>query len=325
MVKKIETFWKGLSNDRTKISALPPEQYGERFINFISDTTVSHEEAEREAQKKQGHAEGSATAVAPPTSQEKDRINGGASSSLRPSTMNVPPEPSWQPPPPPLTKAPRGSPSLLSGQKSSEIEAPMETAEHEARKTEIRGASENDIPDPVLKTTVTDAPAGSSAAAKHAFSHGNSFIAERHESMIGNQPILPVVEETTEVGSTAGRSASRTTGTSRTESDGRPLTPAKDGEEYSAGFGNPLLGYHGNLSGGGPPTPPMTAGGSGSYVKPESADSGYGVTGDAALTIVDGAGSQKSAKSRMKSQISRENLDKALPPLPKDYSMKGGA
>ncbi|KAK5995508.1 Phosphatidylinositol 4-phosphate 5-kinase its3 [Cladobotryum mycophilum] len=51
MIKKIEHFWKGLSSDRSKISALPPDQYGVRFYSFIQDITKSAEEARREAQR----------------------------------------------------------------------------------------------------------------------------------------------------------------------------------------------------------------------------------------------------------------------------------
>ncbi|KAK4869794.1 hypothetical protein LT330_005518 [Penicillium expansum] len=45
--KKLENFFKGLSHDRTQISPIPPETYGERFINFIKGITMSREEAER--------------------------------------------------------------------------------------------------------------------------------------------------------------------------------------------------------------------------------------------------------------------------------------
>ncbi|KAL7799264.1 hypothetical protein V8C37DRAFT_155050 [Trichoderma ceciliae] len=48
MIKKIEHFWKGLSNDKSKISALPPDQYGDRFYHFIQGITMSAEEAKRE-------------------------------------------------------------------------------------------------------------------------------------------------------------------------------------------------------------------------------------------------------------------------------------
>ncbi|KAL5000826.1 hypothetical protein BDV10DRAFT_29123 [Aspergillus recurvatus] len=46
-VKRIEHFIKGLTHDRTQISPIPPEGYGDRFINFIRRITMSKEEAER--------------------------------------------------------------------------------------------------------------------------------------------------------------------------------------------------------------------------------------------------------------------------------------
>ncbi|KAJ5692152.1 hypothetical protein N7462_001575 [Penicillium macrosclerotiorum] len=52
MVKKIENFFKGLSNDRTQISPIPPESYGDRFINFVKGITMSKEEAERRRESK---------------------------------------------------------------------------------------------------------------------------------------------------------------------------------------------------------------------------------------------------------------------------------
>ncbi|PGH12282.1 hypothetical protein AJ80_06796 [Polytolypa hystricis UAMH7299] len=50
MVKKVEHFWKGLSHNRNQISPIPPEAYGERFINFVTAITMSKEEAERDRQ-----------------------------------------------------------------------------------------------------------------------------------------------------------------------------------------------------------------------------------------------------------------------------------
>ncbi|KAI2786672.1 Phosphatidylinositol 4-phosphate 5-kinase its3 [Penicillium oxalicum] len=47
MVKKIENFFKGLSHDRSQISPIPPEGYGDRFVDFVKGITMSAEEAER--------------------------------------------------------------------------------------------------------------------------------------------------------------------------------------------------------------------------------------------------------------------------------------
>ncbi|KAL3472672.1 hypothetical protein BJX99DRAFT_212589 [Aspergillus californicus] len=46
-IKRLEHFFKGLSSDRTQISPIPPEGYGDRFLNFIRRITLSREEADR--------------------------------------------------------------------------------------------------------------------------------------------------------------------------------------------------------------------------------------------------------------------------------------
>ncbi|KAL3466806.1 hypothetical protein BJX64DRAFT_274438 [Aspergillus heterothallicus] len=46
-VKRIEHFFKGLTNDRNQISPIPPEGYGDRFLAFIRRITMSKEEAQR--------------------------------------------------------------------------------------------------------------------------------------------------------------------------------------------------------------------------------------------------------------------------------------
>lgn len=50
MIKKLEHFWKGLSNNSSQISPIPPEGYGDRFVNFITGITMTKEEAERQKQ-----------------------------------------------------------------------------------------------------------------------------------------------------------------------------------------------------------------------------------------------------------------------------------
>lgn len=66
-VKKAEHFWKGLSHNRSQISPIPPEQYGERFINFMEGITMSKEEAER-LQQARANAQ---------TSEDKTRVSEG--------------------------------------------------------------------------------------------------------------------------------------------------------------------------------------------------------------------------------------------------------
>ncbi|KKZ63411.1 1-phosphatidylinositol-4-phosphate 5-kinase [[Emmonsia] crescens] len=64
MVKKAEHFWKGLSHNRNQISPIPPDSYGERFINFITGITMSKEEGERERQsREQGQTSMDGTAL----------------------------------------------------------------------------------------------------------------------------------------------------------------------------------------------------------------------------------------------------------------------
>jgi 1-phosphatidylinositol-4-phosphate 5-kinase len=46
-MKRLEHFFKGLSQVESQISAIPPDRYAERFIHFISGTTMSKELLER--------------------------------------------------------------------------------------------------------------------------------------------------------------------------------------------------------------------------------------------------------------------------------------
>jgi 1-phosphatidylinositol-4-phosphate 5-kinase len=53
-VKRLEHLWKGLSHDRTQISPIPPEAYGDRFIKFMTGITMTKEEAERRGEEEGG-------------------------------------------------------------------------------------------------------------------------------------------------------------------------------------------------------------------------------------------------------------------------------
>lgn len=298
MIKKLEHFWKGLSSDRTQISALPPHEYGERFMNFISGVTMSPEEAQREAQE-----EDAANAAAAAAAEHPEPI-GSWASYRRSTSTSIPPIANYQPPSPPLP----------SGQKSPEEEITMQRAEHQAHKSEKHGIKEEDVPDRTLKTTSAPPDLPVPVVSKRSPIPGLQQTERRESAVTGSGgAILPVVEEATEAGSTGGRSGSSHNSSTATESDNRPLTPAKHGDERNAGFGDHLLSSRGR----GPPTPPKTA-----TLKPESADSGYGATGvnHAAANAVKGAsGSQKNLMPR--TSISRESLDKALPPLPRSEAM----
>lgn len=276
IIKKIEHFWKGLSSDRSQISALPPHEYGERFINFISGVTMSKEEAVRVAQEQDAAA--MAEAAASEQRQQAGSLGNDGS---------IPPAPNYQPPLPPS--------SLPPGQRTAGYEL-------------------DNAPDRTLRTISATAATNPPSSVKAG--HGlNAQGIERRETTI-----LPVVEEAAEGISTGDRSRNSHISSIGTESDGRPLTPAKDGDELEPGFGNPLLGGHSSHCNSNnarpPPTPPKTGHGYNSQLKPESADSGYGVGSSGSNGGLRSlSGSQKSLNVRM--QISRDSLDKALPPLPK--------
>jgi 1-phosphatidylinositol-4-phosphate 5-kinase len=242
-----------LSNDGNLISALPPEQYGDRFYHFIEGITMSHEVAIREAQMKEQAA---AQSVA-----EKERVSSWNSSLRRRSAANViPPIPNYLPPPPPTLKSP-------------EAGATAEKASQEAYRTDKECTREEDIPERTIASI--------------------RLASDRRESIMQPGPhesILPVVEEAAEGASTGGRSGR----SQEDEMDGRPVTPMKMAQGRIAVVNRQ-----------GPPTPPK-----GGYLKPESQDSGYGCLGNGSTVSRDNS-------LIIKSRVSRESLNKDLPPLPK--------
>ncbi len=58
MIKRTEHFIKSFANDETKISAVPPDRYSERFIRFISSITMPRGLAEREKLSADGAVDG---------------------------------------------------------------------------------------------------------------------------------------------------------------------------------------------------------------------------------------------------------------------------
>ncbi|KAK3990853.1 hypothetical protein QBC44DRAFT_238055 [Cladorrhinum sp. PSN332] len=156
VIKKIEHFWKGLSSDRSQISALPPHEYGERFINFIDGVTMSQEEAFREAQRKDEEAIAAAAAE-----EERQRTASWGSMRRRGTAGPAPPAPNYLPPPiPPQTS------------RSPEAEATIERAEAEMRRLTLENENGEVVTERTLRTTVTAVTAGG-----------------------GGQTVLPVVEE----------------------------------------------------------------------------------------------------------------------------------
>ncbi|KAI1504087.1 SAICAR synthase-like protein [Biscogniauxia marginata] len=130
MIKKIEHFWKGLSNDRSQISALPPDEYGERFIKFMSGITMSPEEAERDALDREAAA-AAAAAESEPMLQSHDG----------------PSAPSYLPPAPPDMRS-SGSP---------EPSPTVEKALKKATRKEKDVSKEDQVPGRIITTAVAPA------------------------------------------------------------------------------------------------------------------------------------------------------------------------
>ena len=248
---------------------------------------MSQEEALRAAQERDA-----ALAAEAAASEERQRT-GSWGSGGRVSCCTVPPSPCHQPPPPPS--------SSPSGQRSAQ--------QQQGKKNEA-GRTEDNVPERTLRTIATPSNHGPSGSG-----------AERREAAV-----LPVVEEAVEGASTGDPSHGSLVSSLVTEGDGRPSTPRKDGDEKRSGLSSLLFGGRRNNSSSSsstrpPPTPPKNGSAYGGRLKPDSADSGYGVSsnGGSSSGLRSRTGSQKSLN--VQSQIGRDSLDKALPPLPK---MKSG-
>lgn len=245
IIKKIEHFWKGLSSDRTQISALPPDEYGDRFYNFIEGITMSAEEGRREAQRKDQEA------IAAQASEQTWHQN-----TMHKSHHGVPPMPDHQPPAPPG-----------GGTVSPEGRETLEMASREARRSIAHGASEQDVPDRTLRT--------------------GSMASDKRDSM-QHESILPVVEEVGECSRVAEQGTSRATG-----ANGKmPVPPPPSGPP--------------------PPTPPKSQ----AQLKVESSDSGYGGNSNGTIS--------RDSSLRVRPQLSKESLNKGLPPLPSEKKQNGG-
>ena len=131
MIKKIEHFWKGLGHDRTQISALPPDQYGDRFYKFIEGITLSAEEAARIALLKQEEEAAAAAAVAAAAAGDGNATQPSESTKHGPGFQSgrapLVDESGDRPPP--------------------GAQAVVDHAEQEARRTELEGAREQEVPD----------------------------------------------------------------------------------------------------------------------------------------------------------------------------------
>ncbi|KAF4126118.1 1-phosphatidylinositol-4-phosphate 5-kinase, partial [Geosmithia morbida] len=189
MIKKIEHFWKGLTSDRSQISALPPDQYGDRFYQFIEGVTMSSEEAHREAQRLD--EEMAAEAERELEEQREQREQRQRSSRDGPP----PPVPDHLPPAPPGTH-----------------DSTMARASRAAVRSEENGASEKHVPERTLRTIAPP--------------HSSSSGEKRDSAML--EPVLPVVEEAGENGNGNGGDASRLTPrNSRDKNLYGPTTPSR--------------------------------------------------------------------------------------------------
>ncbi|CAK7214212.1 Phosphatidylinositol-4-phosphate 5-kinase [Sporothrix eucalyptigena] len=308
IVKKIEHFWKGLSNDGNQISALPPQQYGDRFLKFMSGITMSPEDVAREAQDRGDAAAADAASSAPNAefgnavdnlgfeglaissgrdNKGKDAVNhlrhrAGLSSQSQRSNSD-------------------GARAGGSSESGREVKAAHRAAEYEAEKTSPPADTEATqmtvpvgggmlLPGLVASNSNSSQPSSPSISA-------NGPPNDRRESM--QQPALPIVDEVGENSSTGGRSRSSRFSNHTVESDDRPPTPAKDKIPVVAG--NAPVSHYDRTG------PSIGSNG----LKPESADSGYGVSGTRSRSGTVGSGKQ------VKMQLSRDSLDKELPPLPK--------
>jgi len=180
VVKKLEHFWKGMSHNRTQISPIAAEGYGDRFINFITAITMSKEEAERHQ-----------------ASHEQADAHGGGSMDVHRTSSGIPRSPA---------------------------DRTLEKAEHQARKTQRRGANEGDVPDRAMRAV-------------------RSASADRTSGMAGNT--LPVVEEAGEAGSTggrSGRSGQNSASNSYRDEKGRGRSPASFLPPNDTDIGGGLLG-----------------------------------------------------------------------------------
>lgn len=124
IIKKIEHFWKGLTNDRSQISALPPDQYGDRFYTFIEGVTMSAELAAREAHRR-----------------DEEMMEEAARGSLQRRSQHdgIPAVPTHLPPAPPP------------GPPSPEARELVSRASREAQRTDEH-SPEKHVPDRTLRT-----------------------------------------------------------------------------------------------------------------------------------------------------------------------------
>ena len=198
LVKKAEHFWKGLSNNSSQISPVPPIGYGERFVNFITAITMTKEEAERQAAARSRSASQSRSL------RQSARASGtgrhiGSSETNRTSAESH-------------------------DRVKSPAERTLEKAQKQALKSERQGKSEEQAPE---RTLFAIQSPGSSASNtdKMGSGAGGGGAGVTVPSMT-----LPVVEEKdNEVASTGGRSGRSGRSNVSNSNQEKPLPELPDG------------------------------------------------------------------------------------------------
>ncbi|EFX03358.1 hypothetical protein CMQ_5408 [Grosmannia clavigera kw1407] len=295
MVKKIEHFWKGLSQDRNKISALPPQHYGDRFLKFVSGVTMSPEDAAKErAQAAEAEALAAveaAVGAAEAAAMEAAAANGSgtnvpaiAISSGRDKGKEAAHSGSWA--------------SSMRHRNAGPGHRNTEDAEGSASTTAAHRAAEYDalqrgaVASEGMMTKITVTTSG-----------GTLLPGAVGPSGSQQQPVLPIVEEAGEASSIGGQSRHNSRPSSKRSmrslfAGHRPTSPAK-GERSGGENGGSSSNNNNNNNNNGNNT-----------LKPDSADSGYGVSGTRSRSGTVGSNHKAAI------QLSRESLDKDLPPLP---------
>ncbi|KAI1139229.1 SAICAR synthase-like protein [Hypoxylon sp. FL0543] len=175
VIKKIEHFWKGLSHDRSQISALPPDEYGERFMKFMCGITMSPEEAARDAHDRE--------VAAALTSAEMERTKQDTLQA--PGSSSAPPAPSYLPPPPPGMRSPN----------SPEPNPVVEKALKKATKKEKDLAKEEQVPERKITTAVSPGSRANSHAVlpvvEETAEAGSVGGRSREDSASGSRPYTP--------------------------------------------------------------------------------------------------------------------------------------
>lgn len=118
-----------MSNPKSQISPVPPDQYGERFVRFINGITKTREAAELEKAEERG--------MASPELIDDPSLSG--------INMNA---------------HPRSSESQTTPRNQEATDRVMEKAEKQARRSERHGADESNVPNKKLTSARSPSPPG---------------------------------------------------------------------------------------------------------------------------------------------------------------------